>query len=412
MKRALLALGCLLLAIGAAAQESVRLEFPSAGPREIWIAQSPPESEPKDAIRTEGGLYELKAPNPGLNDGVAIWDKKTGNLAFKPLREIKGTWTLTAADFRFVLRLDVRVEHKGRPVESASVQLRDGRQDVSRILDSTGKGVVSFWAVRPGAVKIAVTYSSKGQTKEPLKQTFDLGLKRENAVPVFVVNIADELATVAEAPRNDETQASGLQDSGGAKPTPGAKGDVPVGNDTTNPFGGIVSFLIAVIVAAILVFFGMKWMRQNQSLVQEKLEAIGVQIPEPKPDADGSSTVNTPIVPAPPEKIILDGADPSAAVSAPVGSVHTPRLVGVSGTFELPEGETTVSRELGGIVLPGETSVSRRHATLIRNGESVIVRDDGSTNGTLVNMVRIEGPTELRVGDAVQFGAVAFRFEI
>jgi pSer/pThr/pTyr-binding forkhead associated (FHA) protein len=35
----------------------------------------------------------------------------------------------------------------------------------------------------------------------------------------------------------------------------------------------------------------------------------------------------------------------------------------------------------------------------------------GSTNGTFVNGAQVQGDTTLRNGDAVQFGAVRFRYE-
>jgi FHA domain len=54
-------------------------------------------------------------------------------------------------------------------------------------------------------------------------------------------------------------------------------------------------------------------------------------------------------------------------------------------------------------------SVSRRHARLELRGESWWVVDQGSSNGTFRNGER--GPEfELRAGDLVTFGAVAFEF--
>jgi len=64
-----------------------------------------------------------------------------------------------------------------------------------------------------------------------------------------------------------------------------------------------------------------------------------------------------------------------------------------------------------GLSLVGESTVSRRHAQLSRSGGTVIVKDFGSTNGTFVNGVQLQGEKQLQVGDTVQFGSVRFRFE-
>jgi pSer/pThr/pTyr-binding forkhead associated (FHA) protein len=71
-----------------------------------------------------------------------------------------------------------------------------------------------------------------------------------------------------------------------------------------------------------------------------------------------------------------------------------------------------VGREAGNALsLVTESTVSRRHATLVRSGASVAIRDEGSSNGTYVNGVKISSETELKPGDQVQFGEVRFRFE-
>jgi HD-GYP domain-containing protein (c-di-GMP phosphodiesterase class II) len=54
------------------------------------------------------------------------------------------------------------------------------------------------------------------------------------------------------------------------------------------------------------------------------------------------------------------------------------------------------------------SSVSRHHAEITPNQEGWVVRDLGSTNGTLLNGVRIgQAGRELRPGDILQFGRIA-----
>jgi hypothetical protein len=59
-----------------------------------------------------------------------------------------------------------------------------------------------------------------------------------------------------------------------------------------------------------------------------------------------------------------------------------------------------------------DPSVSGEHAEITFVRDRWWVRDLGSTNGTLVNEVRIDGPTPLRSGDIVQFGRVSGRFRV
>src|SRR5689334_8280730 len=58
------------------------------------------------------------------------------------------------------------------------------------------------------------------------------------------------------------------------------------------------------------------------------------------------------------------------------------------------------------VVAPG---VSRHHASLDLQGDTLVLADLGSTNGTWVNRVRIDGARSLRVHDIVHVGAAEFR---
>jgi len=62
------------------------------------------------------------------------------------------------------------------------------------------------------------------------------------------------------------------------------------------------------------------------------------------------------------------------------------------------------------IYLPDE-SVSRKHAVIIRTGNKFFVKDQTSTNGTLVNGKRIE-QTELVIGDTITVGRVVLVFKV
>jgi pSer/pThr/pTyr-binding forkhead associated (FHA) protein len=78
--------------------------------------------------------------------------------------------------------------------------------------------------------------------------------------------------------------------------------------------------------------------------------------------------------------------------------------------YHLYREETVVGRESGDIVFTDDVFLSRRHATfrLDRGQRRVIVRDLGSSNGTLV---QFRGEREIADGDIFRVGHHLFRFD-
>ncbi len=60
------------------------------------------------------------------------------------------------------------------------------------------------------------------------------------------------------------------------------------------------------------------------------------------------------------------------------------------------------------VTLADDPFVSTKHARFFRSGDNWFVEDLGSTNGTLVNAVRIGAAQMLRVDDRVQTGSAVF----
>jgi pSer/pThr/pTyr-binding forkhead associated (FHA) protein len=65
--------------------------------------------------------------------------------------------------------------------------------------------------------------------------------------------------------------------------------------------------------------------------------------------------------------------------------------------------------EFGG----ADGGVSRKHAVIHRTGTGCTIEDMGSTNGTYVNKKRVQphAPQEIKPGDEVRFGKVAFSLQ-
>lgn len=104
----------------------------------------------------------------------------------------------------------------------------------------------------------------------------------------------------------------------------------------------------------------------------------------------------------------VDDSQTGAFPAEPTGA----RLVATSGVGDWPlrHGTTVIGRgEEADIRLP-DVGMSRRHARLAYDGHSAVLTDMGSTNGTLVNGVRI-GEQMLHPGDYIQFGGTTLVFQ-
>ncbi len=398
-----------VLITGAWAQVSVKL--PQVGPYRAWYAGE--DTQPRDSVQGDADTLQLGAP-PVAGMQLLVLNEKTGNLAMKPTVQIKdGLWKMTNSDFNRIGEVAVRVTHAGKPVASATVNLKGKDLDKVALLSPADKGRASFWGLAPGSYTVVVTYKSDGQAKkvDPAPQ-YQLALNRSKSSVEFTVDIPDKTEVVGEPSRTPEMQLP----AGGAP-------DAAVGTKLpSNPLGNILVYLVALGIGAAAIFFGMKLLKNNQKLVEEKLAQIGVAIPKDPDPADESAVA--PVMPSAPEKvepIVLDAgvgpidlAMPVATVASASTSAPMPRLVDAQGNAYFLNDTTVMGREeTADIAFPGETTLSRRHAEVTTQNGTISIRDLGSTNGTFVNGVRNDGtPVVLNLGDQVQLGAVKFRYEV
>lgn len=389
----------------------MHLVFDSAAPREVWVAPKLDDVPPVGAVATEAASYELPVSGPGPNDLVIVWNRKTGNVASKPLAQARSGWTVAPSEYKRLGKVTVRVEHQGKPVAAAGIVLEAGGKKLNRVLSPADQGEVAFFGLVPGSAKVEVTFSSGGKTLASPAQTFELKLNRDQA-DVKLTTVIDQDVSVVEPEK---------------PPTPAPEGGAPGGAPSTgggSVLGSIVVYVLGV-VAALAVGYGLlRYVQKNQGLVEEKLGKLGVSIPKDAsstPDDDAGAPP-PPNQPEPQQPILLGDADPSAAPLGPVsvtssafGAVANPRLVREDGSLLLiPETGGVLGRDAGAdLSLPDETTLSRRHAELVRSGSEVTIRDLGSTNGTYVNGVKLaDAPVSLQPGDAVQFGAMRCRYEV
>jgi pSer/pThr/pTyr-binding forkhead associated (FHA) protein len=78
--------------------------------------------------------------------------------------------------------------------------------------------------------------------------------------------------------------------------------------------------------------------------------------------------------------------------------------------FSVGVPEVIVGRDGPEISVGFESTASRRHAAFTSSGDGILVRDLGSTNGTIVNGIRVQ-EMALRPGDTVRIGITTLRVE-
>ena len=101
-----------------------------------------------------------------------------------------------------------------------------------------------------------------------------------------------------------------------------------------------------------------------------------------------------------------------AQLKQAAGGLGAGSLVLPSGKrVTLGENATTVGRLPECTISINDTNVSRNHAEIRTGTKAYIAVDLGSTNGTMINGVRIVGEQRLNDGDIVSFGSTHVRFE-
>ena len=106
------------------------------------------------------------------------------------------------------------------------------------------------------------------------------------------------------------------------------------------------------------------------------------------------------------------GADSDAVERA---QTHEPALVLLEGdlpgqVFRLPHGRQVIGRRPECDIRVRERAVSGIHAEVVRAKDAVTINDLSSTNGTLVNGMRIQQPVALIQGSLLKVGNCVFRY--
>lgn len=90
-------------------------------------------------------------------------------------------------------------------------------------------------------------------------------------------------------------------------------------------------------------------------------------------------------------------------LAAGTGMLVVVRGPNAGSRYLLDRPETSIGRHADADIFLDDVTVSRRHATLRRTDHGVVVRDNGSLNGSYVNGDRVD-ERDLGTGDEVQIG--------
>ena len=123
-------------------------------------------------------------------------------------------------------------------------------------------------------------------------------------------------------------------------------------------------------------------------------------------------TIATPSIPPLPSL----GGTPSAPAPTAAPMLKATLAMADGSRIALRPGVVSVGRSAESTIPLNDTNVSRRHAELRLRGEGAdavwVLVDLGSTNGTLINGVKVNGEQVLRKNDAIVFGATKARYEV
>ena len=410
MLRRLAAPVALLIAAAALSAQNgppIKIEFGGEGEREVWIQSQGDAGSPPSKQSVSGKAVELDAPSDTEGVTVFVHDKASGNVAAKPLRSIvrTGTWRVLPTDETHAFRMTFRIEHEGLPVATALVKLSGEGFEQGQLLTPADNGAVSFYTVPYGDVQVTVEYKSGDSNRSLPVQVFE-SRAGSAGQPAYVLNIAEEVETVAATPTTSEGPAEGTAD----------EDDKAEEKPRTSIVATIINMAIGIIAIGGISYMIWRYVKANPDQTAEALRKAGVHVP----DDQAGTAMTTPKPAGPPQQIILGDAAPGpaqAGVPPPVAAggpvAKNPRLVRADGSiFIVQEGVQTAGRDASlELSLDGESSVSRNHAQITREGDSVSVKDLGSTNGTYVNGTKIAAEVTLSPGDSIQFGAVQYRYE-
>lgn len=377
----------------------IKLTVPTAGWYVLWVRSDDP-SRMVQPQRFRGKTASVDLDVEG-SVRLHVLDEAGGVVARRDVKAGRGLeydLRLASGDFTHAARVPVQVLSEGKAVASALVILRDANgEEQRRVLLPGQHGTVVFEDAALGRGSVEVRYGAGMRVVQDVDIAVTAGSPR--TVSVYVAKAPH---TEAVAPEKEPGKAAERRPE--AKPSGGA---------------GLTGYAVALGLVVFLVLLGYYLVRSGTVNLEALLGRFGVKAvgEQPAPEAEA------PPVQVPPGVCPFCGAkrDPvtgaCACTVAPGPAAAGPRLVVLGGAeagraYPLGKESMSLGRDAGNdIVISWDPAVSRRHAVVSVQSGGYMIADQGSSNGTFVNGVRII-ESALQAGDVVTVGQTQLRFEL
>lgn len=372
---------------------------------------------------------------------LEVVDADHSRIARLPV-SASGVTPLNDASFGFVQTVQVPVQVRGKGgLTSATVTLASADKAYSKsVLLTPADGGTAHFSNVPLNKQITVTVQEGTNAPVSVTQTLTVPTTADGFrfAPIEVSWPDAKTVSSAAVPASNVPAApapgAALPSAGtnaAYTPVPGYSAVPPPApyapvNNSDSPFSGVLSTIVSLLFLGGMGY-GLYWAYQNGHL-KNLLDKLGIQTqpltasgPQPSPFDKPNRAPVQPITEgtADPLHGFAGGAAGAASYASAPAVSSGPRLVGTMGTyagqiFPLSGTALDIGRDAANpIALPDDTNASRRHAILQLSNGQATVTDNGSSNGTFVNGVRIAAQTlhPLQSGDEVQIGMTRFRFE-
>jgi len=392
---------------------SANIQVPKAGSYYYWLTYT--DINGKEVATGPKAFKEKKvmAELPLIKDApvkstLSVLDAGSGNETVSTVTGKSGGTIeikLASSDFNRVRRLEVLVisEANQQPAAAAIVKL-DSKDSGARtaILDPSSKGTAIFNDVPAGTAKITVEYGD-GKSSS---QDADIALERKTPVLTVKVPVVGEIETVQAAASHEEDKDGKSSEQKGEE---SGKGLTPI------------SAMVGLILVALVFYAFLKLIQSRGG--QKALQQAGIDVSGGMtPAASSGIPVDSSTCPfCGGKKDPVTGACAcsvgSAGASTSEAAGSGPRLIATQGAhtgtiYAISSDTITLGRDQSNAVaLTSDNTASRRHARITNSGGQFTVYDEGSSNGTFVNGVKVTDCV-LHPGDVIQVGSTKLRFDI
>lgn len=414
MRGIIIAVTTLLIVAGMlwSAVPTATISVPAEGEFFYWFSYT--DVKGADATTTPKVFRDKKATadvplvRDALPKGTLLYvlDAKTGNEAVKPIEGKEAIVVdLKASDFNRVRRVRVSVTEakSGNPAAAAIVKLSDvGKKSQEKMLDPSSGGTVEFHDVSEGTASVTVLYGDQKKSSQDVEIT----VEREDPILTLDIPIAGEIETLAPVQSESSDTSGGSEQSGNGAAIKGV-----------DPITGLIGAILLIAI----VYVAARMLSNRGAGAKSVLKKLGVEVQDDQPlvePAPPAPPVDPTVCPFCGQKKDASGGCACSVIGGPtaVSRVSGPRLVAIQGpcmgqVYDIQAGELTIGREESNTVaFPEDSTVSRRHARIASDGGAFTIYDEGSSNGTFVNGVKVTEQA-LNPGDEIQIGTTKLRFE-